>query len=150
MRSVAGPKAAGLVLGRASVSVEDRVVGVRLDVLLEILGSLERLAAKVALVRLQGHMDTDVRCDVITLDGSGSARIPLARQVEVVGALPANMAFTDVIVECLGCGEALVTRVPLAHETIILVVARRRRRCCGCRRSRRIAVGARRTRRVLV
>ena len=72
-----------------------------LDVLLQILGPLERLAAKVTLVRLQGHMDADVGCDVISLDGSGSARIPLARQVEVVGALPANMAFTDVILSVL-------------------------------------------------
>lgn len=52
---------------------KDRVVGVCLHVLLEILGTLEGLATEVTFVRLQWDMDTDVRGDVITLDGGGSA-----------------------------------------------------------------------------
>lgn len=68
-----------------------------LDVLLEILWPLERLAAEIALVRLQGHMNTDVRRDVVTLDSSRAALVPLARQVEVVGALAANMTLADVV-----------------------------------------------------
>lgn len=68
-----------------------------LDVLLEILGALEGLAAEVALVWLQGHVNTDVRGDVVTLDGCCAAVAPLARQVEVVGALAANVTLTNVV-----------------------------------------------------
>ena len=76
---------------------QDAVVGVGLDVLLEILGALEGLPAEVALVRLQRDVDTNVRGDVVTLDGCGAARVPLAGQVEVVGALPSNVPLTDVV-----------------------------------------------------
>lgn len=65
--------------------------------LLQVLGTLERLAAELTLVRLQGHMDADMRRDVITLDGSSPARVPLASQVQVVGALATNMALTDML-----------------------------------------------------
>lgn len=64
--------------------------------LLQILRTLEGLAAELTLVRLQGHMDTDVRGNVITLDGGCSARVPLASQVQVVGALATNMSLTNV------------------------------------------------------
>jgi hypothetical protein len=68
-----------------------------LDVLLQILWALESLAAEVALVWLQRHVNTDVRSNVITLDRGGAAVAPLAGQVQVVGALATNMAFTDVV-----------------------------------------------------
>lgn len=68
-----------------------------LDVLLQILGALESLAAEVALVRLERDVDANVRCDVIALHGGGAAVAPLARQVQVVGALAANMALADVV-----------------------------------------------------
>ena len=68
-----------------------------LDVLLEILGALEGLAAEVALVWLQGHVNTDVRGNVVTLDGCSAAVTPLARQIQVVGALAANVTLTNVI-----------------------------------------------------
>lgn len=57
-------------VGRAK---KNRVIGVSLDVLLEILGSLESLATEVALMRLQRDVDADVRGDVITLDGGNAA-----------------------------------------------------------------------------
>lgn len=44
-----------------------------LDMLLEILRALERLAAELALVRLERDMDADVRSDVVALDGGGAA-----------------------------------------------------------------------------
>ena len=44
-------------------------------------------------------MDTDVRGDVITLDRGGAARVPLAREVQIVGALATNMALTDVLLK---------------------------------------------------
>lgn len=68
-----------------------------LDVLLEILGTLERLAAEVALVGLEGHMDANMRGDVIALHCRGSAVAPLASKVEVICALAANMALTHVV-----------------------------------------------------
>jgi len=52
---------------------EHRVIGVSLDVLLEILRSLESLATEVALMRLEGNVDTNMRCDVIALDGGDAA-----------------------------------------------------------------------------
>jgi hypothetical protein len=88
-------------VGTATVGLwgakQDRVVGVGLDVLFQILGTLESLAAEVALVRLQGDVDTDVRGDVVTLDGGGAAVAPLTGQVQVVCALATNMALADVV-----------------------------------------------------
>ena len=68
-----------------------------LDVLLQVLGSLEGFTAEIALVRLQGNVNTDVRRDVVTLHSRSSAVAPLTCQVEVVGALATNMALTDVV-----------------------------------------------------
>ena len=104
--------------------------------LLEILRSLERLAAHVTLVRLQGHMDPNVRSDVVSLDSSGPARVPLTSQVEVVGALATNVTLTDVLlhqvsnlrrvieisktyIERLWSGKLLVAGIPSADEVII-------------------------------
>lgn len=67
-----------------------------LDMFLEILRTLEGLAAELALVRLQRHMDPDVGGDVVALDGGGPALTPGAGEVEVVGRLAADMALTDV------------------------------------------------------
>lgn len=69
----------------------------RLDVLLQILRAFESLATEVALVRLQWDVNTNVRRDVVTLHSSGTAVTPLASQVQVVGALATNMAFTNVV-----------------------------------------------------
>jgi hypothetical protein len=44
-----------------------------LDVLLEILRSLESLATEVALMRLEGNVDADMRCDVVALDSRDAA-----------------------------------------------------------------------------
>ena len=46
-------------------------------------------------------MHTDMRCDVITLHSGGAARVPLACEIEIVGALAANMALTNVLIEGL-------------------------------------------------
>jgi hypothetical protein len=71
-------------------------------------------------VRLQGNVNTDVRGDVITLDCGSSARVPLASQVQIVCALAANMALTDVLVESLGSRKLLVASVPSADEVVII------------------------------
>jgi hypothetical protein len=70
-----------------------------LDMLLQILRALEGLAAELALMRLERNVNADVRSDVVTLDSGGAARVPLAGEVEVVGALAANVALTDVLLE---------------------------------------------------
>jgi uncharacterized membrane protein YecN with MAPEG domain len=49
------------------------VIGMCLDVLLEILGPLERLATELALVRLERNVHANVRSDVVTLDSRGAA-----------------------------------------------------------------------------
>ena len=76
---------------------EDRVVSMRLDMLLQVLRPLEGLSTKLTLVRFQRNVNTDVRGDVVTLDGGCPAGVPLAGEVQVVGALAANMALTDVL-----------------------------------------------------
>jgi len=76
--------------------------------LLQVLGTLERLATELTLVRLQGNVNTDVRGDVVSLDCSSSARVPLASQVEVVCALTANMALTDVLLREVSFSPFLV------------------------------------------
>jgi hypothetical protein len=58
---------------RVGRTKEHRVIGVSLYVLLEILRSLESLSTEVALMRLEGNVDADMRCDVITLDGCDAA-----------------------------------------------------------------------------
>jgi hypothetical protein len=98
---------------------ENGIVGMGLDMFLQVLRALEGLAAKLTLVRLQGHMHTDVRGDVISLDRSSTARVPLASQVEVVCALAANMALTDVLIEQLGSTELLVAGIPAADESFV-------------------------------
>lgn len=62
-------------------SKKDGIIGVSLDMLLQILRTLEGLAAEVALVWLQWDVNTDVRGDVITLDSGGSALVPSTGQV---------------------------------------------------------------------
>ena len=72
-----------------------------LDMLLQVLRALEGLAAKVTLVWLEGHMDTDMRGDMVSLDGGRTTTTPLAGQIEVVGALTANMALAHMFLHLL-------------------------------------------------
>ena len=74
---------------------DDRIIGVGLDMFLEVLWTLEGLAAKFALVRLEWDVDSDVGSDVVTFDSRGAATSPLAGQVEVVGRFAANVTLAD-------------------------------------------------------
>ena len=65
--------------------------------LLQILRTLECLSTEVTFMRLQGNVDSDVGCDMITLDGRGTALAPTAREVEVVRALSSDMLLADVL-----------------------------------------------------
>jgi hypothetical protein len=58
---------------------------VRLDMLLQILRSLERLLAVVALVGLEWDVDANVTCDVVPLHSRGPASSPGAGEIEIVG-----------------------------------------------------------------
>jgi hypothetical protein len=70
---------------------------VSLDVLLEILRTLESLTTEVAFVRLKRDVNANVRGDMITLHGRRTAVTPLACQVEVVGALTANVTLANMV-----------------------------------------------------
>ena len=111
-----------------------------LDMLLEILRALKALAAEIALVRLQGNVNTNMRSDVVALHRGGAARVPLACEVEVVGALATNMLLANMFlffimlvisshnksrrlstyVEHLGTGETLIALSPSADKALIL------------------------------
>ena len=80
-------------------SKENGVIGVGLNMLLQILGTLEGLSAEVALVWLERDVDSNVRGDMIAFDGRGTARVPATGEVQVVGTLPADMLFADVVLE---------------------------------------------------
>lgn len=92
--AIGGGHATMLILGRPD---EDAVIGVGLDMLLEILGAFERLSAEVALMRLERNVNSNVRGDVITLDGGSATRVPLACEVQVVGALPSDVLLAQMI-----------------------------------------------------
>ena len=68
-----------------------------LDVLLEILRTLEGFAAEITLVRLQWDVNAYMRSDMIALHRRRTAVSPLACQVEVVGALTANMTLANMV-----------------------------------------------------
>lgn len=70
-----------------------------LDMLFEILGTLERLAAGWAFMRFERDMDSDMRGDMVPFDGRGFTVTPLAGQIEVVSALPTDMALADVFLK---------------------------------------------------
>ena len=60
-------------------------------------------------------MNADVRGDVVALDRSGPARVPLAREVQVVGAFTADMTLTDVFLG--GEGDELDPRGRSREDT---------------------------------
>lgn len=45
-------------------------------------------------------MDSDVRSDMITLDGRGPTGAPSADEIEVVCALATDMTFADMVLNC--------------------------------------------------
>lgn len=78
---------------------QDGIFGVSLDVLLQILGPLESLAAKVAPMGFQGDMNSNVGSDMITLDHRYGAVAPGAGQIQVIGALATDVAIADMVLQ---------------------------------------------------
>jgi hypothetical protein len=70
-----------------------------LYVLLQVLRTLEGLSAEITFVRLERDVDSDVRGDVVALDCGGTALIPATGKVQVIGALPSDMLFADVVLK---------------------------------------------------
>ena len=70
-----------------------------LDVLLQILRTLEGLSAEITFVWFEGDMDSDVGGDMIPLDGGGTARVPSTGEVQIVGAFSSDMLLADVVLE---------------------------------------------------
>jgi hypothetical protein len=83
--------------------------------LLEILWALERFATEIALVRLQGHVNSNVRGDVITLDSGGATCAPLTSQIEVVGALATDVALAYVILDGLLASDTCCDEERVRH-----------------------------------
>lgn len=100
-------------------SKENRVVGVGLDVLLQVLRTLEGLSAEVAFVWLERDVYSDVGGDMVALDSGGTAGVPTAGKVQVVGALPADMFLADVLKEGLCRCASLAALVPLAGQVVV-------------------------------
>ena len=69
--------------------------------LLQILRALERFATEVTLVRLQGNVDANMRCDVVALDSCRATCAPLTGQVEVVGALASDVTLAYMVLGLL-------------------------------------------------
>lgn len=79
---------------------------------------------------------------MISLDSSGSASAPSARQTEIIGTLAPDMDIAKVVVKILGSLKLLLTRSPLTSEIRVFLRrdsggrwgdGRRRRRALGDR-----------------
>lgn len=115
--SVSGALARVSVLFRGAK--ENGVIGVCLDMLLQVLWTLECLSTEVTFVRLQWDMDADVRSDVVTFDSGSAAGVPSTGQVQVVCALSSDVLLTDMVKESLSGGASFGALVPLAGQVII-------------------------------
>jgi len=105
-----------MLVGR---SKKYRVISVSLDVLLEILRTLECLATEVALVWFEGNVNSNVGGDMIALHGCGTALIPATGEVQVVCALASNMLLADVLKERFCRSASLTALVPLTRQIIV-------------------------------
>ena len=72
-----------------------------LDVLLQVLRTLEGLAAELAAMGLQRDVNADVGGDVVAFDDLNTACAPRALQIEVVRALATDVALTHVILHIM-------------------------------------------------
>lgn len=73
-----------------------------LDMLLQILRTLERFATEVAFVGFEGNVNSDVGCNMIAFHGGCPTRVPAAGEVKVVCALATYMFLADVLEKRFG------------------------------------------------
>ena len=74
---------------------EHGIIGVSLDMLLQVLRTLEGLSTEVTFVGLQGNVNTNMRSDVIPFDGCGPTASPRTSQIQIVRTLTSDMTFTN-------------------------------------------------------
>lgn len=84
--------------------------------LLQILRTLELLAAGLAFVRLERDVNAEMRGDVVTLHSSYPTATPSTSEVEVVGRLAANMLIAQMFVKLVSLGENSRAGSPLARQ----------------------------------
>jgi hypothetical protein len=124
------------------------VISMSFDVFLQILWTLELFAAQCAFVGFERDVHANVRGNVVTLDRLGIATVPCTDEVEVIGALTANMVLANMFlslvleregreergskpatyIELLGIRQTLATSSPVANETGVGGGSRRRGR----------------------
>jgi hypothetical protein len=68
-----------------------------LDMFLQIMGALVRVATEMAFVRLERHMSPNMGGNVVPLGSSNIAATPSAGQAEVASGLTVNMPLADVL-----------------------------------------------------
>ena len=78
---------------------QDRIIGVGLDMFLQVLRTLEGLPAKLATMRFERNVDTDVGRNMVPLDNRNVAVGPSTLQVEVVCALTADVVLADMFLQ---------------------------------------------------
>ena len=121
-----------------------------LNMLLQILRSLEGLAAEIAMMRLQWDMNANVRGYVVTLDNSDMTIAPSTSQIKIVGALTPNVVLTNMVLEAKVSGGSSINLSDMIETTYIklfgamcslhtadplaleLAVVSTRERCCRC------------------
>jgi hypothetical protein len=69
-----------------------------LDMLLQILRSLECLLTEFTLVWLEWNVDPNMRGNMISLDCSGPAGPPSARQTQIVSTFASDMNIAQVVI----------------------------------------------------
>lgn len=70
-----------------------------LDMFLEILRAFKSLAAEVTSMRLQRHMDANVRGDMVALNDGNVAVGPSTLQIQVVGAFATDVNFANMVLD---------------------------------------------------
>ena len=78
--------------------------------LLQVLRALERLATKFTFVGFQGHMNSDMRRNMVALDSGCAASTPSTSQAEVVGTFATNMDITQMVLQ-LSLLESVRSRI---------------------------------------
>lgn len=58
-------------------------------------------------MRLQRHMDADVRGDMVAFDRGRATRAPLASEIQIVGALAADMTLANMFLDLLSASHTL-------------------------------------------
>ena len=80
-------------------AIDDSIISMSFHVLLQILRTFEGLAAELASMRLQRHMDSDVRSDMVAFDHLNMAIAPCTLQIKVVGAFAPDVFITHMFLD---------------------------------------------------